>query len=170
MESDNEEEGEEEGTAKEVRVATVERYLAVFKRAFARKTSNFFLQILSTFRLGEEYLRVADYYYHSVICFNAALALCAKHSDGAGQGLRLLTQAARWQIEAAMKRARYASNNREYAKLTLSPSDEYDAYQSRHYSFVGKVNISKSTEEAQQVFPAFVLDTINTLFEQDWRE
>jgi hypothetical protein len=164
------EEEEEVGVAKQVRVAAVTRYLAVFKRAFARKTSNSFLQILATFRLGEEYLRVANYYYHSVICFNAALALCTKHSDGAGQGLRLLTQAARWQIEAVMKRARYASNNREYAKLTLATSDDYDAYQSRHYSFVGKVNIAESTEEAQEVFPPFVLDTINTLFEQDWRD
>ncbi len=166
-----EDEDDEDGSAREVRVDMVTKYLAVLKRAFMRKTNNLTLQIVAMFRLGEEYVRVSRYYHHAMMCFNAALALCVKNADGAGQGLKLLTEVVLRQAGVAIKiRARYARNNRDYTKLVLAEDDDQQAFHDRHSDFSSKINVAQSSAEAQKVFPAFVMDNASAIFEDDWEQ
>jgi hypothetical protein len=166
-----------EEAVKRVRVAMVLKYYKMYRRSFSRKRNNPTLQILSVLRLGEEYLGSSDFYHYAIVCLNGAQALCLSHEDG--REMELFSKAVAWEINAAMKRARYARNNRNYAKLNLTHEDEYEDFQARHYTFLGKLELSEPSGEDVEMlkeqidgaeetgFPSGVIDTLNSLFDDD---
>ena len=92
----------------------------------------------------------------------------------------MLAEAVRWQIGLSMKKARYAKGDRRYAKLSMSVEDEFEAFQQRHYSFLGSVTTNDEEESElrdelralkgcdENGFPADIMTLFNRLFEEEW--
>jgi ankyrin repeat protein len=171
--SDDESDEEEQ-----IRVALVKHHLDMFKSAF--KTYNVGRQIVSTLRLGQEYLISPDFYNQAVICMNGARALCTKNLGFSGLGMKLMLEAVTTEEVNSLKRARYTKNEKNFTRHNPTTASDYSTHQKCHFMFCGKLALTdpsddianvlrESIESAEETgFPSIVLEKMGELYEDDW--
>lgn len=82
----------------------VARHVKALTAAFKRKRSpNVARQVVALLRLGEEYLRAEEFYFHAAVCLNAARALVHRHRMSS-EAMSLMGSALLWHITAVMVR------------------------------------------------------------------
>lgn len=126
------------GKPPSVSVPLLSRYARVFAEAF--ETGNVVRQILSTFRLGQEYLLAPQFYTHALMCLNASKFLCLKNYTTNPEGMDLMAEAIDSQVATDLQRARTARG--DFPLLVMEPTDQFAEYQQRHYGYVGKLALA----------------------------
>ena len=133
------------------------KLVAMFRKAFSRRGNNFVHQIISTLRLGEEFLALPSHLANALVCFNASVALCRKHAEQAGLSMQLLDEALRWHIPLVLHRAG------KKVRFVLGEEDDFAMFQKRHQMLSSKVVLD------DDLFPEeTVANVLNELFEADW--
>lgn len=174
MESDVNEDEEEE-----LNVSFLKTLYRVFRLSFRQRTENVIRQILSCLRIGEEYLKMLDFYNHAAICLNGAMALCVNEVETEeGNGMLNLSEALEWQISISIRKAieQARIEEKDFTKLKIRSTDGAKQFEKTHYAFCGKLALSspdpvflkRLRNEVGKNFITDVVDTIQrVLFDDD---